>query len=121
MALAVLAGWHAHVRAVVEIVSGLVPMQYNTALSFLALGAGSLGLSSRRRLWLAGGGGFAALMGAAVIFEYASGIALGIDTLFFYPWERSLSADPGRMAVTTAISFFLSGGALVIFAARPGT
>ena len=47
-------------------------------------------------------------MGAAVIVEYAAGISLGIDTLFFYPWERSLSADPGRMAVTTAISFLLS-------------
>ena len=36
MALVVLAGWHAHVRAAVQIFDGLIPMQYNTALCFLA-------------------------------------------------------------------------------------
>ena len=84
-------------------------MQYNTALCFLALGAAGIGLSTRRRLVLFGGGSFAALMGVAVILEYATGISFGIDTLFFYPWERTLSAEPGRMALTTAISFFLTG------------
>ena len=62
---------------------------------------------------------FAALMGAAVILEYATGVSFGIDTLFFYPWEHALSADPGRMALTTAVSFFLAGGAIVILAVRP--
>ena len=37
-----------------------------------------------------------------------TGVSFGIDTLFFYPWERTLSADPGRMALTTAISFLLT-------------
>ena len=120
MALIVLVGWHAHVRAAVQIFHGLVPMQYNTALCFLALGAAGVGLLTGRRLLLLGGGSFAALMGAAVILEYATGISFGIDTLFFYPWERTLSADPGRMALTTAISFFLTGGALVILAVRQG-
>src|SRR6185295_4926303 len=99
MALVVIAGWHAHVRAAVQISHGLIPMQYNTALCFLALGAAGLGLFTGRRFFLATGGGFAALMGAAVILEYATGTSFGIDTLFFYPWERTLSADPGRMAV----------------------
>jgi two-component system, sensor histidine kinase and response regulator len=120
MALVVLAGWHAHIRAVVQIFHGSVPIQYNTALCFLALGAAGIGLSPRRRLLLLGGGSFAALMGAVVIVEYAAGISFGIDTLFFYPWERSLSTDAGRMALTTAISFFLTGGALVVLAARNG-
>ena len=86
----------------------------------LALGAAGIGLSARRRLLLLAGGGFAALMGAAVMLEYATGRSFGIDTLFFYPWERSLSADAGRMALTTAISFFLTGGALVMLVVRPG-
>jgi PAS domain S-box-containing protein len=116
LALVVLVGWHAHIRAAVQIFQGLVPMQYNTALCFLALGAAGIGLSTQRRSLLLGGGIFASLMGAAVIFEYASGISLGIDTLFFYPWVRSLSADPGRMALTTAISFCLTGGVLAILA-----
>ena len=59
-------------------------------------------------------------MGAAVTVEYATGVSLGIDTLFFYPWIRDLSADPGRMALTSALSFLLTGVALVILAMRPG-
>jgi PAS domain S-box-containing protein len=118
---AVLAGWHAHIRAAVRIFDGLIAMQYNTALCFLALGAAGLGLSrQRRRWWLVGGGGFAALMGAAVVIECLTDRSLGIDTLFFYPWEVTLAANPGRMAVNTAISFLLSGSALIVLAARPG-
>ena len=116
--LVVIVGWHAHIRAAVQVFRGLVPMQYNTALCFLALGAAGVGLSTRRRLLLLGGGSFAALMGAAVILEYATGRSFGIDTLFFYPWAAS-SADPGRMVITTAISFFLTGSTLVILAVRP--
>ena len=118
MAIIVLVGWHAHIRAAVQIFGGLVPMQYNTALCFLALGVAGVGFLTGRRLLLLGGGSFTTVMGAAVILEYATGISLGIDTLFFYPWERTLSADPGRMALTTAISFFLTGGALVVLGVR---
>jgi two-component system, sensor histidine kinase and response regulator len=121
MALIVLVGWHANIRAAVQIFRGLVPMQYNTALCFLALGAAGIGLFKGRRLLLLAGGVFVALMGAAVIVEYIFGISLGIDTFFFYPWERSLSADPGRMALTTAISFFLIGCALVVLFVRQGS
>ncbi|HXI92318.1 MAG TPA: PAS domain S-box protein, partial [Blastocatellia bacterium] len=121
LALVVLVGWLAHIRAAVQIFHGLIPMQYNTALCFLALGAAGIGLSVRRRLLQFGGGIFAALMGAGVILEYATGISFGIDTIFSYPWEQTLSSDPGRMALTTAISFFLTGAALVILAVRQGS
>src|SRR6185295_11686593 len=99
-AVIVIAGWHAHIRAAVQIFPGLIPMQYNTALCFVALGAAGIGLSTRRRLWLFAGGSFAACMGLAVMLEYATGTSLGIDTFFFYPWERGLSSAPGRMALT---------------------
>src|SRR5688500_14495058 len=101
MAVTVLAGGHAKIRAIVQISSGLVPMQYNTALCFLALGAAGLGLSPRRRLLLVGCGVFAGLMGAVVILEFVTGRPLGIDTFFLAPWKASLSRDPGRMAITT--------------------
>jgi signal transduction histidine kinase len=58
-------------------------------------------------------------MGVLVVFEYATGISLGIDTALFYPWERTLSADPGRMALTSAISFASAGGALLLLMWRP--
>ena len=118
--LIVLVGWHAHIRAAIPVFPGLIPMPYNTALCFLALGAAGAGLLMGRRLFQLGGGSFAALMGAAVILQYATGISFGIDTLFFYPWERTLSSEPGRMALTTAISFFLTGSALIILVVRRG-
>jgi PAS domain S-box-containing protein len=118
LALVVLVGWHAHIRAAVQVFHGLVAMQYNTALCFLALGAGGIGVATRRRWLMVCGGSFIAVTGGMVILEYATGVSFGIDTLFFYPWERSLSADPGRMALTTAISFFLSGGVLIVLAVR---
>jgi PAS domain S-box-containing protein len=118
-AFVVLIGWHAHIRAAIQIFAGLIPMQYNTALCFLGLGSAGIGLFTRRKLPLFCGAVFAMSMGAAVIVEYATGSSLGIDTFFFYPWERTLSADPGRMAVTTAISFFLVGISLVFHVVRP--
>jgi two-component system sensor histidine kinase/response regulator len=119
LALVVLVGWHAHVVVFVQLFPGLIAMQYNTALCFLLLGAAGVGLATRGRIVTCAAGGVAALMGAAVIVEYAAGRSFGIDTLFFYPWARVLSADAGRMALTTAISFALTGSALIVIAIRP--
>jgi PAS domain S-box-containing protein len=96
-------------------------MQYNTALCFIALGLSGVAFLLKRghRLLPAIGGAFAAAMGAMVVFEYTSGISLGIDTAFFYPWERTLSADPGRMALTSALSFVATGTALLLITLRP--
>lgn len=117
--LGVIIGWHFHSLALVQVIPGAIPMQYNTALCFiaLALSAGAL-ISKRLPTFLAVlGDGFVGLMGAAVIFEYAARISLGIDTFFFYPWNQTLSADPGRMALTSAISFAVAGfsGGLLAF------
>jgi signal transduction histidine kinase/DNA-binding response OmpR family regulator len=117
----VIAGWRLHIPAAVRIFEGMIPMQYNTALCFVALAAAGIGLAIRNRPLLLGGGSFAVIMGAAVVLEYGTGTSFGIDTLFFYPWERTLSADPGRMALTTAMAFALTGGALTMLGARRGS
>jgi PAS domain S-box-containing protein len=119
MGLAVLLGWHARIATLVQIFPGMVPMQYNTALCFVALGLAGLVLSPRRRWGLLCGGGFVGLMSAVVLLEYASDRALRIDTLFFSPWVSTLSAHPGRMALTTALSFCITGSSLFILGLRP--
>jgi diguanylate cyclase (GGDEF)-like protein/PAS domain S-box-containing protein len=118
--IGVIAGWHLHVRVLVQVFSGVIPMQYNTALCFIVLAAGGWLLVKRRASWLAPatGGAFVSLMGMLVIYQYATARSIGIDTFFFYPWLRTLSADPGRMALTTAISFLGSGLALILFSFR---
>jgi PAS domain S-box-containing protein len=118
LAIAVLIGWHAHLRVAVQILPGLVPMQYNTALSLLGLALASISLGRGRKLPVLVGGTFVAAMGALVVLEYALKISIGIDTWFFTPWVHSLSADPGRMALTTAVSLFLNGSALIVLAVR---
>jgi PAS domain S-box-containing protein len=121
VALSVLAGWHLHVSTLVQILPGLIAMQYNSALCFLALATSGWSHVTGKgsKLLSAVGGGFVCLMGAAAVFEYSTGISLGIDTAFFYPWENTLNAYPGRMALTTAISFFVCGFALILIAWRP--
>ena|GEM_PF-555281 len=121
MGLAVIAGWHLHLREVVQLVSGAVPMQYNTALAFIAIGVAGLGLKPRRRSLLLAGGIGALLLSAPVLVEYLVGEPLGIDTFFFYPWEQSLSAHPGRMALTTAAGFVLTSAAATMLALRPAS
>ena len=64
MALVVVAGWHAHVRAAVQIFHGLIPMQYNTALCFLALGVAGIGVVDTATDADGGRRGLRPLMGA---------------------------------------------------------
>jgi signal transduction histidine kinase len=119
--LCVIAGWHLRLPWLVRVLPGAVPMQYNTALCFIVLGAGTwLHVSHWRYVILPALCGTAvACMGLPVLAQYATGVSLGVDTFLFFPWERTLSADPGRMALTTALSFTLSGASLALLALRP--
>ena len=117
----VLLGWHLRMPALISIIPGAIAMQYNTALCFIVLALSNipLVLQSKRRLVPALGNSLVALFGGLVIFQYVSGVSLGIDTLFFYPWTQTLSADPGRMALTSAISFLLAGTVSALYLLRP--
>jgi len=118
--LALIIGWHLRVRLLVQIIPGVIPMQYNTALCFVVLGLSGWLLITRRcyRFLPVLGAAFLIVMGALVIYEYASGISLGVDTLLFYPWDVTLLKYPGRMALTSAVSFISSGIALILFSLR---
>lgn len=91
-------------------------MRYNAALGFVIAGAGLFMVWRKRRAY----GSFCALavaaIGAAVIVEYATGVDLGIDELFIK--DVISSANPGRMALSAAIAFVLTGGSLFIMS-RP--
>ena len=69
MAAVVIVGWHAHIPAAVQVFSGLIPMQYNTALCFLALGAAGLAAPAGKAAVLAAGGASILFMGAAVLLS----------------------------------------------------
>ena len=118
LATIVIVGWHNNIGAIIQAFHGFVPMPYNAALCFIALGVAGIGLSIHRILLQLSGGIIAAIIGALIILEYTMGISFGIDTLFFYTGESS--TEIGRMGPATAISFFLTGSALTILAIRKG-
>src|SRR5215212_8737730 len=77
----VVAGWLTVAVALIQVLPGFPPMQYNTALGFMICGAALLvaALDLRRPAALLGG--LAALMGLATVSEYVLQSDLGIDDL----------------------------------------
>jgi PAS domain S-box-containing protein len=95
-------------------------MKVNTALSFVCLGA-ALWLArnddrqrSRRILGL-----LVVIIAGATLAEYAFQVKLGIDQFLFRDIRTpSLSAYPGRMAISTAICFLFLGFAIMFLGSK---
>lgn len=119
LGLAVIAGWHTHVPVLMQTRTHLVPMQYNTALAFLFAGGGLLAASLYRHLLSVVCGGAALAFGALTLIEYAFGVDLHIDQLFFKHYITIHTISPGRMAPNTAVCFILSGAGLILTGIRP--
>lgn len=109
LAIAVFIGWYTHNLALIQILPDLVPMQYNTALGFLLIGAGLL--ISLLKLPKIGGiiGFLAAVLGLLTLIEYIFALDLHIDQLFMNHYITVETQYPGRMAPNTALCFVLSG------------
>ncbi len=121
--LAVLVGWAADVPWLKSVVPGLVSMKANTALAFILLGAsvmllhsdgGRATIATRSRIAL-GCTVVVLVVAGLTLLEYASGWNLGIDQMLFQePAGTVGTASPGRMAISTAVSFCLIGIALLV-------
>jgi PAS domain S-box-containing protein len=113
LGLAVLIGWYIENKTLIQVHPSFVPMQYNTALGFFLAAAGFIAvLIDRRRLatWC---GGITAAIGLLTIFQYMSGLDLGIDQLLMEHYITVETSHPGRMAPNTALCFSLSGIAIL--------
>ena len=103
----VLIGWHADIIPLVQILPGLVPMQYNTALSFLLCGISLILLLNDKK---APGIVFSLLtgiIGLLTLTEYIFNVSIGLDELFMEHSITIATSHPGRMAPNTALSFLL--------------
>ncbi len=128
----VLVGWNYDITVLKSILPGLVAMRPNTALGFiLAGGALWLRLPTRkhgrgtcvswRRLIGKGCSILVFLLGGLTLIEYFFKWNLHIDQLLFIQTvtlDRFGTVAPGRMAFSTALSFFLSGLSLTLLQAR---
>ena len=119
-------GWFGNVWFLRTILPGAASMKANTALGLILLGA-ALWLDGRRA---SNQGGrtlafipavIATILGALTTLEYVLRRNLYIDELLVRDYFSTTAGDPpGRMAVTTAISFGLLGCALLLTKRRRG-
>lgn len=107
-----LAGWASHIPVLTTFVPGAVSMKVNTSLGFLllacALHTAVGGLHTRSQAILAS---LASLLGCFTLFEYITGLQLGIDELLIH--DPEVTVHPGRMSPITALNFMLLGVALL--------
>jgi diguanylate cyclase (GGDEF)-like protein len=112
IALAVLAGWAFDIEPLMTLLPGYVRMKPNTALAFLAAGTVLLldwrGTGKTMRKILAS---VILGIGTLTLFEYLTGISLGIDQLLVR--DTVQHTFPGRMAHVTAGNLAFLGIALL--------
>ena len=115
----VVAGWLTVAVALIQVLPGFPPMQYNTALGFMICGAALLtaALDERRPTLLLGG--LATGMGIATLVQYVFHIDLGIDDLMVETYVLTGVSNPGRMPPNTAVALTLIGTALLGLSCRP--
>ena len=114
LGLLVLIGWFTSNTTLIQIRPVFVPMQFNTALGFFLSGA-SLILALKNNF-------FAGKMTALIVgiislttlFQYISGINIGIDELFMEHDIIVKTSHPGRMAPNTALSFLIFSVAYLV-------
>jgi diguanylate cyclase (GGDEF)-like protein/PAS domain S-box-containing protein len=107
-------GWLLGSAWIVQIVPGLAPMQPVTATSFVLLGGALLGLALERRAFVLGCGVLVAGLALAALLEHLFALDLGID---YAPGSAALQAGnlhPGRMTLSTALSFALLAATVVL-------
>jgi PAS domain S-box-containing protein len=115
----VVAGWLTVAVALIQVLPGFPPMQYNTALGFMICGAALLAAALDLRRPTALLGGLAAMIGLATVFEYLLHTDLGIDDFLVETYLLTGVSDPGRMAPNSTLALSLIGLALLGLSVRP--
>jgi PAS domain S-box-containing protein len=119
LAAAALTGFATGTRALASAGTELQTMKPNTAVAILALGFAVRCLAGRSLgAWRHAGRLAAALalaIGGLTLFEYVSGIALGIDQLLMLdPWTDPVMRAPGRPSLGSAGGIALLAGAVLL-------
>jgi PAS domain S-box-containing protein len=115
----VVAGWLTVAVALIQVLPGFPPMQYNTALGFMICGAALLAAALDLRRPTALLGAVAGVIGLATLLQDFLHADLGIDQLLVETYIWTGVPDPGRMGPNSALCLFLIGSALIGLATRP--
>src|ERR1700678_1337365 len=106
-------GWWVRIPILVQL-SPDAPTHFNTALSFILLGVGELGLALRRRGLVMAMAVVVTCIASAELAEYALRLNLGVDTLLAVPFVGLEAPYPGRMSGNTIACFLLLCAAQVL-------
>jgi len=106
-------GWWVRIPILVQLPPD-TPTDFNTALTFILLGVGELGLVLRRRRVVKAMAIVVACIASAILAEYALRVNLGFDTLFAVPFVGFDAPHPGRMSGNTIACFLLVCAAQVL-------
>lgn len=128
------AGWVFDLKRLTDWHNNGISIQPNTCIAVMAAGTALIALAFQYRRLATALGVLVALIGGSTVFQYLSGINLGIDSLLLFDrtWGRLGVIVPGRMGPPGALSWTLIGMTLVLgslsgtpeapgraFAARP--
>ena len=113
LGLTVIWGWHTQNISLIKVLPAFVPMQYNTAISFIVAGIGLLMLSRQNRIFTLFTGMLLLLLGGGTLSQYLFGWELGVDLLQMDHSIDHKASYIGQMAFNTALSFSLIGIALL--------
>jgi signal transduction histidine kinase len=105
----VLFGWHTNQPRLIQIHADWAPMQYNTALGFLACGLAGIFIHKSRYSISKPLAFFLILLGGLTLAEYVFNVNLSIDEMFKEHSITTKTSHPGRMAPNTALCFTLMG------------
>lgn len=109
LGLLVMLGWAGHMVLVVQPVASVAPMQFNTALCFVVMGAAILCTLRNQQLAALICCVMLMVFGATTLLEYVVRVDFGLGNALFRHYIFAQDTVPGRMAPNTAISFLLLG------------
>ncbi len=108
LGIAVVLGWHFHIPQFIQIKSTYAPMQYNAALSFILLGLALISLNLKLQNSCIVFSSIIFVTSTFTLLEYLLKTNFGIDTILFqHPYITTNTPYPGRMAISTALSFLI--------------
>ena len=108
-------GWVFDLQRLTDWYNNGISIQPNTCIAVMAAGSALIALAFDYRRLATALGILVALIGGSVLFQYLSGINLGIDSLLMFErtWGRVGVISPGRMGPPGATSWTLIGLTLV--------
>jgi PAS domain S-box-containing protein len=111
LGLLVIAGWILRISPLIQILPGMQPMVFNSAVGLVLAAAGLTSFVRGSRVTIAVGI-LLLVLGALTMVEYASARDLGIDQVLLRDWTDG--NPPGRMGLNTAACFTILGLAYLV-------